>query len=297
MLRDLTDEDVEMLLGVRIRRISLFDIQKHREEMAGVKGGARKRAQAPQERHQIHHRASRELLETVWPMYPRLTRSSRYDEVDAREVAFKAFKVAYDRESGYLGYKVAGDEFKLDCTKFDKLLLLYKDGHYQVVELPEKLFVGADLIYCGLPERERVFTLAYTNREASLPQALHLWRDHPQEDLSLHPAQIADPVLRAGHAGGAVHQIQAGSVSESQPANLQSRRGRSQRTQDPRPPDLDQGRRLDQQQTAAELGCGWAHHLIIRIMHRLNGGRARGSSPLQGGCALSGALTEGGMNR
>ncbi len=37
MFRDLTNEDVEMLLGVRIRRISLFDINKHREEMDKVK--------------------------------------------------------------------------------------------------------------------------------------------------------------------------------------------------------------------------------------------------------------------
>ena len=100
-------------------------------------------------------------------MYPRLTKSSRYDEVDAKEVAFKAFKVAYDRESGYVGHKVSGEEFKVDCTKFDKLIMIFRDGHYQVSELPEKLFVGPDLVYCGLPERERVFTLAYTNREAT----------------------------------------------------------------------------------------------------------------------------------
>jgi topoisomerase IV subunit A len=35
------------------------------------------------------------------------------------------------------------------------------------VELPEKLFVGPDLVFCGLPERERVFTLVYTNRDAT----------------------------------------------------------------------------------------------------------------------------------
>ncbi len=87
--------------------------------------------------------------------------------MEAKEVAFKAFKVAYDRESGYVGYKVSGEEFRVDCTKFDKLILVFKDGHYKVTELPEKLFVGPDLFYCGLPERDRVFTLAYTNREAT----------------------------------------------------------------------------------------------------------------------------------
>jgi topoisomerase-4 subunit A len=75
--------------------------------------------------------------------------------------------VAYDRESGYVGYKVSAEEFRVDCTKFDKLLLVFRDGHYQVVELQEKQFIGPDLIYCGLPERDRVFTLAYTNREAT----------------------------------------------------------------------------------------------------------------------------------
>jgi len=36
-VRDLTDPDVERLLQVRIRRISLFDINQHREEMEKVK--------------------------------------------------------------------------------------------------------------------------------------------------------------------------------------------------------------------------------------------------------------------
>ena len=87
--------------------------------------------------------------------------------MDAKEAAFKAFKVAYDRESGYVGYKVSGEEFNVECTKFDKIVLVFKDGHYKVTELPEKMFVGPELFYCGLPERERVFTCAYTDRKAS----------------------------------------------------------------------------------------------------------------------------------
>jgi topoisomerase IV subunit A len=167
MYRDLTTEDVEMLLGVRIRRISLFDINKHREEMDKVKADleATRKHLKNVTKYAISHLEG--LLEKYGPLYPRLTRSSRYDEVDAKEVAFKAFKVGYDRESGYVGYRVGGDEFKVDCTKFDKLVLVFKDGHYKVIELPEKMFVGPDLVYCAVPERERVFTLVYTNREAT----------------------------------------------------------------------------------------------------------------------------------
>lgn len=167
LVRPLTEPDVERLLQVRIRRISLFDINKHREDMERVKADlSMTRAHLKNlTAFVISHLQG--LLDKYGAAYPRLTRSSRYDEVDAREVAFKAFKVAYDRESGYIGYKVAGEEFRLDCTKFDKLLLVFKDGHYQVLELPEKQFVGPDLIFCGLPDRDRVFTLAYGNREAT----------------------------------------------------------------------------------------------------------------------------------
>jgi len=167
MVRDLAQADVDRLLQVRIRRISLFDINQHREEMEKVKTELEETRKNLKNltRYVIAHLEA--LLAKYGPVYPRLTKSSRYDEVDAKEVAFKAFKVAYDRESGYVGHKVSGEEFRVECTKFDKLLLVFRDGHYQVVELPEKQFVGPDVVYCGLPERERVFTLAYTNREAT----------------------------------------------------------------------------------------------------------------------------------
>jgi topoisomerase-4 subunit A len=167
LVRELSDPDVERLLTVRIRRISLFDINKHREEMEKVKADLAETRKNLKNltKYVISHLEA--LLAKYGPVYPRLTKSSRYDEVDAKEVAFKAFKVAYDRESGYVGYKVSGEEFNVECTKFDRLILVFKDGHYQVTELPEKFFVGPDLVYCGLPERDWVFTLAYTNREAT----------------------------------------------------------------------------------------------------------------------------------
>ena len=167
MRRDLAEEDIEMLLGIRIRRISLFDINRHREEMEKVKADLEETRQYLRNvtKYAVAHLEA--LLAKHGPLYPRRTKSSRYDEVDAREAAFKAFKPAYDRESGYIGHKVSGEEFKCECTRFDKLLMVFRDGHYKVIELPEKMFVGPDLVYASVPERDRVMTLAYTNRDAT----------------------------------------------------------------------------------------------------------------------------------
>jgi topoisomerase-4 subunit A len=167
LLRELTDPDVDRLLQVRIRRISLFDIGKHREELEQLKKDlAQTRKDLKNLTKYVIGRIEA-MIAKYKDQYPRLTKSSRYDEVEAKDVAFKAFKVSYDREKGYIGHKVSGEEFRNDCTRYDKLLLVFKDGHYKVIELPEKLFIGPDLFYCGIPDRERVFTLAYTNREAS----------------------------------------------------------------------------------------------------------------------------------
>jgi topoisomerase-4 subunit A len=168
LVREMIDADVEKLLQVRIRRISLFDISKHREEMEKTKTelDATRKNLKGLTKYVIGHLEA--LLEKYGPQFPRLTtKSARHEEVDVKAVAFKSFKVAYDRASGYVGYKVSGEEFKLECTKFDKILLVFKDGTYKVSELPEKLFVGPELFYCGLPDREKVFTCAYTDRKAS----------------------------------------------------------------------------------------------------------------------------------
>ncbi len=222
LVRDLTDADIDRLLQVRIRRISLFDISKHREEMQKVKADLEETRKNLKNliRYVVGHLQA--LLDKYGPLYPRLTKSSRYDEVDAKEAAFRAFKVAYDRESGYVGFKVTGEEFRIDCTKFDKLIMVFKDGHYQVTELVEKLFVGPDLVYCGLQEREKVFTLAYTNREATYLKRFtfggaimnKLYHCIPPKSKILYPG--------TGDPGGTVHQIQTRALPEDKPTDLQS---------------------------------------------------------------------------
>jgi topoisomerase-4 subunit A len=167
LLRPMTDADVDRLLQVRIRRISRFDLDQHRAELERLRtdlADTRKHL-----KHLVKFAIARleALLAKYGPCYPRRTKSSRHDEIDVKEVAFKAFRLAYDREAGYVGYKVAGEEFKTECTKFDKVLLLFRDGRYKVIELPERLFVGPDLVFAGLPERHRVFTLAYSDRDAT----------------------------------------------------------------------------------------------------------------------------------
>ena len=278
LIRELTDPDVERLLTVRIRRISLFDINKHREEMEKVKGDLAETRKNLKNltKYVIGHLEA--LLAKYGPLYPRLTKSSRYDEVDAKEVAFKAFKVAYDRESGYVGYKVSGEEFNVECTKFDKLILVFKDGHYQVTELPEKFFVGPDLVYCGLPERDRVFTLAYTNREATYLKRFtfggtilnKVYHCIPPKSrvLFFEPDTPAQLYIRYKPA-----PYQKINQQTCNPAEVEVKG-----PEDARAANLDQGRLVHQQPAVPRLGPGGGHDPVavcVGRYHRISWLRIR----------------------
>jgi topoisomerase-4 subunit A len=206
---------------VRIRRISLFDINKHREEMDRTKAELEETRKNLKNltKYVIGHLEA--LLEKYGPMYPRLTtKSSRHEEVDVKGSGVQVFKVAYDRESGYVGYKVSGEEFKMECTKFDKILLVFKDGTYKVTELPEKLFVGPDLVLLRPAGPRAVFTCAYTDRNASYLKRFTFGGTIMNKAYSVHPGEVAHPDASRRHAEGTLRPLQTRAAPEDQSADL-----------------------------------------------------------------------------
>ena len=92
--------------------------------------------------------------------YPRRTRLAHFGEISERELTANELTIAYDREKGYIGHKIAGEPL-LSCSPLDRLLLVWKDGRCKVVPPPEKLFVDTSLIYGAILDRERVMTAVY----------------------------------------------------------------------------------------------------------------------------------------
>lgn len=162
--RDIIDDDIEMLLGVRIRRISLFDINRHKEETEKVQADLAETRKYLKSitRYTINH--IKGLLKKYGGQYPRRTQLTEFVAVTAKDAAFKSLKFSYDRAKGYLGHKISGDEFQIPCSKYDKLLMVFKDGSYKVIEVPDKLFVGKDVIYCARPDRDQETTMAYQSK-------------------------------------------------------------------------------------------------------------------------------------
>ena len=62
-----------------------------------------------------------------------------------------------------MGTKVTGGH-QFEGTNFDKLLLIYSNGTYQVINIPEKHYInpkGSQVIYVGIADKKTVISLAY----------------------------------------------------------------------------------------------------------------------------------------
>ena len=162
--RPVTAEDVETLLRIPIRRISLYDIEKAKKEM-----------------REIDHRLSeitmhlgniipysiqflRDLIEKYGGQFPRRTEIVSFEKVDVRQAARRDLKLCYDKGSGYLGYGVQGT-LQLEVSLYDRVLVIRKDGTYSVVDAPEKLFVGGGMLHCGFIDKDLVFTVLYKDEK------------------------------------------------------------------------------------------------------------------------------------
>ncbi len=158
--RDVTADDVEMLLEVRIKRISLFDMQKNRKDMDDI---VRRLEEVEKNLGQLVPYAVRylkALLKTHGPLYPRRTRVQRFEQVEVRELTANELSLKYDKASGYFGHAVDGQE-QFACSSLDKVILVWADGRYKMMPPPEKLFADKNLIYAARYDRNKVMTVVY----------------------------------------------------------------------------------------------------------------------------------------
>ncbi len=170
LLHDITDEDVDHLLKIPIRRISLYDMNKNKQEVEAIN-----------ERIKEINKLLKHLVEyaisyldgiekkLIGDDYKRKTQLTNINAVDVKAVTKRDIPLKYDEKSGYLGSSVSGGIELFKVTPFDKILYVRKSGIFSVSETPDKLFVGPQLRYCGFADKESLskvlFTVLYRDPE------------------------------------------------------------------------------------------------------------------------------------
>jgi len=158
-----TDEDIERLLEIPIRRISQYDIDKNREQLKQTETGIKavKRKLRALTRTTIDY--LKELLAKYAEHYPRRTEISSFETVDVRAVARQNIKLSYDPETGFFGSDVKGTKYQLTVSEYDKILIVTKDGVFRIINPEDKVLIPGRILYLDVFDQEegKSFTVVY----------------------------------------------------------------------------------------------------------------------------------------
>ena len=159
--RDITRNDVEMLLGVRIKRISRFDIEKNRKDIEAILRELVKVEKNLKDLKSYAVGYLKALISKYKMAFPRRTTIDTFKALDVRKLTSDELSINFDPEKGFLGHSVKGESL-LNCSSLDKLLIVKNDGTFVVMPPPETYYVDDSLIWCGIYRRDLVFTAVYT---------------------------------------------------------------------------------------------------------------------------------------
>jgi len=172
LLRAVTNDDIERLLEIKIKRISRYDINRQQKEVREIR--AEIKAIVNHLKDMVGYTITflNGLLKKYGPNFPRQTKLCEFEEVSVRSVAMANLVVGYQRGSGFLGHTIKAEDEKqdlsLNCSEYDRLLLIYNDGMYKVIPAVDKLFVGHDLAWVGVVEDGLIFNILYRDGQENL---------------------------------------------------------------------------------------------------------------------------------
>ncbi len=165
--REVTEDDVERLLKIPIRRISLYDINKAKKEIAEL--NARLKDIRYKLKNLTEYAVSflEEVLSENRQRFERKTEIISFQKIDAREAAKRDIDIFYDPDTGYLGTDVKTGNTQFKVSVYDRILIIRKNGIYSVTDVPHRLFVDKGMLYCGLADKENlernIFSVLYRN--------------------------------------------------------------------------------------------------------------------------------------
>jgi len=151
--REIVLDDIVKLTEKPVRRISKFDIKKADEHIKSVEDEMEK----VQNDLSNLVRYTIDYFKRIKKKYgagrERKTELRSFDTIAATRVVVANEKLYVNWEEGFAGYGLKKDQYVCDCSDLDEIIAIRKDGSYIVSKVSEKAFVGKNLQYVNVFQR------------------------------------------------------------------------------------------------------------------------------------------------
>jgi topoisomerase-4 subunit A len=148
--REIQREDILKLTEKPVRRIYRLDINELNEQIKSIE------AEIQQVKFDLEHLTDFAVayFENLQKKYgkgrERRTEIKEFDTIQVKHVAIANTKLYLNREEGFIGTSLKKDEFLADCSDYDDIIAFTKSGKMKVVKVSDKVFIGKDIIYAAV---------------------------------------------------------------------------------------------------------------------------------------------------
>lgn len=162
--RPVTEDDIEYLTEVKIRRISAWDAEQAQEELLKIDEDIRGVKLFLDNITDYTIAYLDHLLEEYGPGRERRSKITSFDSIRAVAVAERTSKMFVNRKGGFIGTDLREAEEIGNCSALDEVLTVTMDGGLMISKVADRKYVGEDIVHAQLflPEaREEIFNLIY----------------------------------------------------------------------------------------------------------------------------------------
>ncbi|MCF8218528.1 MAG: DNA gyrase/topoisomerase IV subunit A [Bacteroidales bacterium] len=169
--REITREDIIRLTEIRIKRISKYDSYKADEIIRSIEDDIQ------DVNYKLEHliEYAIEYFKRIKKKYgkgrERRTEIRNFENINASQVAVANVRLYVNRKEGFVGTSLRKDEFVMECSDLDELIVFQSDGTYKVTKVSDKSFVGKDIIHVDVYKRndERtVYNVVYQDGKSNV---------------------------------------------------------------------------------------------------------------------------------
>lgn len=154
--KNITEDDILKLCEKPVRKISIFDIKKADEAIQNIENKIEKTKFNLE--HLINYAINyyKHIKEKYSKGNERKTELRNFDTIDVAKVVIANEKLYANYKEGFIGTNLKKDdnaEYICDCSDIDDIIVFRKDGKYIISKVSEKAFLGKDIIYANVFNR------------------------------------------------------------------------------------------------------------------------------------------------
>ena len=200
--------DIEKLLTLQIKRISRYDQQDSQKELDKLKVIISSLNKSLKDVTRYTIKYLEKIKDKYGGDYPRRSKMESFDEIRAQDVAEKQ-KVGWDRKEGFLGLNVKSGTTSFFCSAYDKMVIIRKDGTYQVIRVPEKQFIGKNAICVEKLNSETVHNVLYWEGATRVCYAkrFRVEKFIMDREYNLFPAKKGAKILHMSQGNGILLEV------------------------------------------------------------------------------------------